>query len=135
LESYVEELRPQPEPEFFSRHLAPLQREARALRRAAERFEARSRRWLEDPRAHRAALARANRTLRDFERSFTHPEGLRGRGWFRHLVYAPLPSYRAQILPGIAEALERKDAAAAAAEAGRLRQAIRTARKRLEEAR
>jgi len=135
LESYVEELRPQTDPEFFARHLAPLQTEARALDQAAERFEARSRRWLEDPRAHRAALARANRTLRDFERDFTHPEGLRGRPWFQHLVYAPLPSYRAQVLPGIAEALERKDAAAAAAEAGRLRQAIRTARKRLEEAR
>jgi hypothetical protein len=31
--------------------------------------------------------------------------GLPGRPWFRHLIYAPLPSYRAETLPAIREAI------------------------------
>ena len=135
LDSYVEELRPEAPPEFFARHLAPLQSEARGLGRAAARFDSRARGWLRDPKAHRPALARANRALLQLERDFTHPDGLPNRPWFKHLVYAPKPSYRAQVLPAIAEALQRNDAAGAAEQARRLREAIRTARKRLEETR
>src|SRR3990170_4646034 len=127
LDSYVEELRPEAPPEFFARHLAPLQSEARGLGRAAARFDSRARGWLRDPKAHRPALARANRALLQLERDFTHPDGLPNRPWFKHLVYAPKPSYRAQVLPAIAEALERNDAAGAAEQARRLREAIRTA--------
>ena len=31
--------------------------------------------------------------------------GLPGRPWFRHLIYARLPSYRAETLPAIREAI------------------------------
>jgi N-acetylated-alpha-linked acidic dipeptidase len=33
------------------------------------------------------------------------PPGIPGRPWFRHLIYAPLPSYRAETLPAIREAI------------------------------
>ncbi|MBI4466473.1 MAG: M28 family metallopeptidase [Acidobacteria bacterium] len=135
LAAYVEELRPQAEPEFFARHLAPVGDEAHKLARAARRTQARLRRWLRNPNAHRTELGRANERLLQLERDFIHPEGLPDRPWFKHLVYAPRPSYRAQVLPGIAEALEKKDMARAAREARRLQQALERARKHLDEIR
>jgi hypothetical protein len=48
------------------------------------------------------------------------PAGLPQRGWFKHLVYAPLPSYLAETLPGIREALAVGDADVARIEAERL---------------
>ena len=38
------------------------------------------------------------------ERSMLDPPGIPGRPWFRHLIYAPLPSYRAETLPAVREA-------------------------------
>ena len=59
-------------------------------------------------------------------------EGLPGRPWFRHLVYAPLPSYAAETLPGVREAILEKDSARASAQAAALAQALRQAADRLE---
>jgi hypothetical protein len=59
-------------------------------------------------------------------------KGLPGRPWFRHLVYAPLPSYAAETLPGVREAILEKDAARASAQAAALAQALRQAADRLE---
>ena len=65
------------------------------------------------------------------ERDFLAAEGIPGRPWFRHLVYAPLPSYAAETLPGVREAVEVGDAARAAAQAAVLADAIRRAADRL----
>jgi hypothetical protein len=62
----------------------------------------------------------------------TRAEGLPGRPWLRHLVYAPLPSYAAETLPGVREAVLAKDSARVSAEAGHLAQALRQAADRLE---
>ena len=62
----------------------------------------------------------ANGWLLGLERSVSDPAGLPGRPWFRHLIYAPLPSYAAETLPAIREAAMRADAAAARAEIARL---------------
>lgn len=40
------------------------------------------------------------------ERSLLAEKGLPGRPWFRHLIYAPLPSYAAKTLPAVREAIE-----------------------------
>ena len=77
-------------------------------------------------------LRRRNEALLQAERDLTRPEGLPGRPWFRHLVYAPLPSYAAETLPGVREALLEKDAARASAQAATLAQALRQAADRLE---
>lgn len=50
-----------------------------------------------------------NRAAIALERAFLDPEGLPHRPWYRHLVYAPRPTYAPEILPGIEEALEAGD--------------------------
>ena len=47
----------------------------------------------------------ANAWFMSLERALLAEEGLPDRFWFRHLVYAPLPSYAAETLPGIREAV------------------------------
>jgi N-acetylated-alpha-linked acidic dipeptidase len=43
------------------------------------------------------------------ERAFLHPGGIPGRPWYRHLVYAPKPTYAPEVLPGVAEAIAARD--------------------------
>jgi len=50
------------------------------------------------------SLAQGNAWLMSLERSMLDPPGIPGRPWFRHLIYAPLPSYRAETLPAVREA-------------------------------
>jgi N-acetylated-alpha-linked acidic dipeptidase len=54
--------------------------------------------------------ARADLILQGVEQSLTDPEGLPGRPWYRHLIYAPglLTGYGAKTLPGIREAIEAR---------------------------
>jgi N-acetylated-alpha-linked acidic dipeptidase len=61
------------------------------------------------------------------ERALLDPAGIPGRPWFRHLVYAPLPSYEAETLPGIREAVQAGDAARARRQATVLAAALRRA--------
>jgi N-acetylated-alpha-linked acidic dipeptidase len=42
----------------------------------------------------------------DVEPSFLDSAGLRGRPWYRHLIYAPAFTYQPQVLPGISDAIE-----------------------------
>ncbi len=51
------------------------------------------------------SLGDANAWLLSLERSLIDAPGIPGRPWFRHLVYAPLPSYEAETLPAIREAI------------------------------
>lgn len=53
--------------------------------------------------------ARINRAFLKVERDLTVPEGIPGRPWFKHLIYAPLPSYQAETLPGVREAAQQGD--------------------------
>ncbi len=69
--------------------------------------------------------------LRLAERDLLIPEGIPDRPWFRHLVYAPLPSYAAETLPGVREAVMAGNAARAARQAAVLADAIRGAADRL----
>jgi N-acetylated-alpha-linked acidic dipeptidase len=50
-----------------------------------------------------------NALLRGLERALTDPQGLPGRSWYTHLIYAPglLTGYGAKTLPGVREAIER----------------------------
>ena len=43
------------------------------------------------------------------ERAFLHAEGIPGRPWYRHLIYAPKPTYAPEVLPGVAEAVAARD--------------------------
>jgi len=55
------------------------------------------------------ATAALNRALMNTERAFLHAEGIPGRPWYRHLIYAPKPTYAPEVLPGVAEAMAAGD--------------------------
>ena len=68
--------------------------------------------------AGRAALEAANDSLRMAEQAFVRPEGIRGRPFYRNILFAPgrFDGYGAVGLPGLAEAIEDGEAGAASAE-------------------
>ena len=70
------------------------------------------------------ALDAANRALMDVEPALVDSAGLRGRPWYRHLIYAPAFTYRPQVLPGISEAIEAHAPARLAEEEHRLAAAL-----------
>jgi beta-lactamase class A len=60
--------------------------------------------------------ARLNASFRQFEQNWLHDDGIPGRAWFKHLLYAPRYTYAAMTLPGITEAAEAGDWDRAAAQ-------------------
>jgi N-acetylated-alpha-linked acidic dipeptidase len=87
-------------------NFAPLRNAAERLQQAARAYD----RALADkgPAASAAARGAANAILLRAERAFTRPEGLTGRPWFRHHVYAPgfYTGYGVKTLPLAREAIE-----------------------------
>jgi N-acetylated-alpha-linked acidic dipeptidase len=69
---------------------------------------------------------RANAKLIASERRLTDSAGLRGREWYRHLLYAPgfYTGYAVKTVPGVREAIEQKQYADAEAEIARAAAAI-----------
>ncbi len=63
----------------------------------------------EDPAAHTAQEA-MNATLTGIEQTLTDSQGLPGREWYQHMIYAPglHTGYDAKTLPGIREAIEER---------------------------
>jgi N-acetylated-alpha-linked acidic dipeptidase len=72
-----------------------------------------------------------NDLLLGVEQSFLTPDGLPGRPWFRHQIYAPgfYTGYGVKTLPGVREAIEKGDATEAHEMAGRLAEALKRARR------
>jgi N-acetylated-alpha-linked acidic dipeptidase len=68
--------------------------------------------------------ASINRRLMAAERAFLDPDGIPGRPWYRHQIYAPKFTYGPELLPGVAEAVQAGDAAAVARQAKRLAAAL-----------
>ncbi|MGH9797555.1 MAG: transferrin receptor-like dimerization domain-containing protein, partial [Candidatus Polarisedimenticolia bacterium] len=58
-------------------------------------------------------------------RDLLHAKGIPGRPWFRHLIYAPLPTYSPEFLPGLRASLAGGDARTARAQAAILANALR----------
>jgi N-acetylated-alpha-linked acidic dipeptidase len=58
-----------------------------------------------------ALLARVNGRLMRGERALLDPEGIPGRPWYRHQIYAPKPTYAPELLPALNEAIDSGDAA------------------------
>jgi N-acetylated-alpha-linked acidic dipeptidase len=96
--------RQQPAPAL---NFAPLLNAVDSLNHAAARYE----------KAYINALARGpkagfrtiNTRLLQAERALTSPEGLAGRPWYRHLLYAPgfYTGYGVKTVPGVREAIEQ----------------------------
>jgi N-acetylated-alpha-linked acidic dipeptidase len=99
---------------------------------ATERWEKAGREVLEQSnRAMREGnlvrVKRLHQSLLKVERALLDPAGLTGRPWFKHLIYAPRPTYKPLVLPGLTEAVEAGDQQRATAEAERLTRSINRA--------
>jgi N-acetylated-alpha-linked acidic dipeptidase len=88
-------------------NFAPLDNAAAHLKDAAAAFEE-ARGKIVAARLSAATLAELNTFLRGFEHLLTREEGLPGRPWFVHQLYAPgqYTGYGVKTLPSIREALE-----------------------------
>jgi N-acetylated-alpha-linked acidic dipeptidase len=72
----------------------------------------------------RRAAAQLDETLMKTERAFLDAAGLPGRPWYRHLLFAPKPTYAAEVLPGVTEALAARDRKQLAAQVSHLVSAL-----------
>jgi N-acetylated-alpha-linked acidic dipeptidase len=81
-------------------------------------------------------LAKVNEIVMQAERALLLPDGLPGRPWYRHQIYAPglYTGYGAKTLPGIREAAEAQHWDEANQQAKRVAQALRAIADRIDEA-
>ncbi|HEY8224964.1 MAG TPA: M28 family metallopeptidase [Pyrinomonadaceae bacterium] len=108
-----------------------------ALRRAAALWESNGRAALDAARksietGDRTRVDQIHMALMKVERTLLDSKGLAGRPWFKHLIYAPRPTYKAMVLPALTEAIEAGDKTRAKAEVERLVHALNRAAKTLD---
>ena len=72
-------------------------------------------------------VERVHTGLMKVERALLDPEGLVGRPWFKHLIYAPRPTYKPLVLPALTEAIEARDQSRTKLEVERLTRALERA--------
>ncbi|HUE03875.1 MAG TPA: transferrin receptor-like dimerization domain-containing protein [Bryobacteraceae bacterium] len=121
---------PAVQPPFLN--FAPLENGSAALTRAAEHY---------DKAVHKAKLDKpgietVNEKLVQTERALTLPDGLPGRPWFQHQIYAPglYTGYGVKTLPGVREAIEQKNWEQAGEQIVRVGQALEKEAALIEEA-
>jgi N-acetylated-alpha-linked acidic dipeptidase len=107
--------------------LRPLSAAADRFGRAADETGERIETLLASGVPNRAAASALDRALIATERAFLDPAGIPNRPWYRHLLYAPKPTYAAEVLPGVTEALERNDRALIEAQVAALAAALNRA--------
>ena len=79
----------------------------RALNQAIER-------GLASGKLDRSLSQQINRSIMQVEANWLNPDGIPGRPWFKHILYAARYTYAHLELPGLTEAIERSDWKAAA---------------------
>jgi N-acetylated-alpha-linked acidic dipeptidase len=91
-------------------NFAPLQNARAKVQESARAFD-KARATLADRPPSPEALGAVNELLMHAEQALTRAQGLPGRPWFRHHVYAPgyYTGYGVKTLPGVREALELRD--------------------------
>jgi N-acetylated-alpha-linked acidic dipeptidase len=104
---------PQKEPVPPYLNFAPLDNGVEALQRVAEAYREAVAKTGENggTALTRAALRDVNAKLIAVERALTLKEGLPGRPWFQHQIYAPgfYTGYGVKTLPAVRESIEQKD--------------------------
>ncbi len=93
-------------------NFSPLQNSADALSRSADEYQ----KALTAVEANggaalaSASIAQVNGLLIQSERKLTTPEGLPGRFWYKHQIYAPgvYTGYESKAIPAVQEAIEQK---------------------------
>ena len=74
--------------------------------------------------ARSPGLAAVNRRIMAVESNWMNPDGIPGRPWFKHLLYAARYTYAHLELPGLTEAVEKEDWTTAHLQVGLLQEAI-----------
>lgn len=90
---------------------APIQNALAHLKRSAKSYDATLNERMGSGRALDASTRESlDRILMSVERQMTYEEGLPGRPWFRHMIYAPgfYTGYGVKTLPGVREAIEQR---------------------------
>jgi len=91
--------------------LAPLDKAAKQLKQSALAYKSaynkRAAAGLHMPAAQQLRL---NELMGRMEQALTDPDGLPGRPWFKHMIYAPgmLTGYGVKTVPGVREAIEAR---------------------------
>jgi N-acetylated-alpha-linked acidic dipeptidase len=67
---------------------------------------------------------RLNQQLLQVEANWLHPDGIPGRPWFQHLIYASRYTYAHLEYPGLTEAVEKGDWKLASEQAALIEQAV-----------
>ncbi len=126
--SYLQGLEKIAPPDLFATSIRPLIEKCQAWQSTSAplrmRLEARRSGEAGGPAERDLPPASLNTRLVAEERALLDDEGIPGRPWFRHLIYAPLPSYEAETLPGLREALLANDLKLARQQADRLGSAL-----------
>lgn len=125
LRAYVQDVSHHYPADRRDRDLRPILEQVDEFERAAQTVSALAEKLVIEGNPKK--LARLNRAFQRFEQTLSTPQGLPGRPWFRHLIYAPLPTYAAETLPGIREAVVAGDWPRASAQARVLLEALRRA--------
>ncbi len=76
-----------------------------------------------------------DRALVTVEQALLAPDGFAGRPWYKHTIYAPgsYAGYAAVVMPGVSEAIDRRDAEGGKRELASLAAALRRAAAQLDE--
>jgi N-acetylated-alpha-linked acidic dipeptidase len=114
--------------------LQPVLDAASQLSQAASR-EAMAVGSLADDPANPALDNRLSLDLAGVEQTFLDPEGLIGRPWYKHTIFAPgsYAGYAAEVLPGITEAITNNDLGTLRAESDAVTEALLRASARLDQ--
>lgn len=121
-------------PPYFN--FAPLQNATDALSTSAGRLsKALAKIELNGLELPRETLARLNKLLLESGPALTDPQGLPGRPWFKNMIYAPgaYTGYEAKPLPGVLEALDRKNWSEAESQIPREAEALKREAKLIDE--
>jgi N-acetylated-alpha-linked acidic dipeptidase len=100
---------PEREPEVPYLDFAALDNVVARLKKSAKAYDdAYSAQVARGTQLSKTQLSQLNALLRGLEQTLTTPQGLPGRDWYKHLIYAPglLTGYGVKTLPGVREAIE-----------------------------
>lgn len=87
----------------------PLLARVADLEAEGQRFNQAVKRRLTSGKLERDLTRRLNRSIKQVETNWLNPNGIPGRSWFKHILYAARYTYAHLELPGLTEAIERDD--------------------------
>ncbi|KAI9359423.1 hypothetical protein BD770DRAFT_471784 [Pilaira anomala] len=122
----------------LSQALEKLEKTTRRFERRRQRLESRLSEYESLSQAPHNLVKRLNKLnlrLTHFERGFIDPDGIEGREWFKHVVYAPglWTGYAPQVFPAIVDSINEKNYEKARQAEDRVSQSIRKAAEWLKE--